>query len=154
MTQRTEIESLAGAVISISATLPATYDIAGYDLSSIVFTKIGKVENYGNHGMSAAITEFTPIETAEVAKVKGAKNYGTMTLSIGSVPGDAGQALLKTASESTARYSIEIRYPDNEFHYLEVLVSKFEYVDGAVNDVQKITCDLAICRKPTVIPQP
>lgn len=154
MVQRAVIESLSGAVIGISASLPATYDVAGYDVSSLVFTPIGQVENYGNHGMTAAITEFTPIDTAVVAKVKGSKNYGTISLSIGNVPGDVGQALLKTASESNNRYSIEIRYPDTAFHYLDVLVAKFEYVDGGVNDVQKLNVDLVICRQPVIVPQP
>lgn len=153
--QRIEIESIAGALIGISATLPATYDTAGYDISAMVFTPIGKVESIGNHGMSATVTEFTPVDTATVNKIKGAKNYGNMSLVIGSVPGDVGQALLKTASENgNIHYSIELRYPDGEFHYLDALVTKFEYVDGSVNDVQKINVDLAICRKPVIIPQP
>lgn len=153
MVQRTVIESMSGATIGISATLPATYDVAGYDVSSIVFTPIGQVENYGNHGVTAAITEFTPVDTATVTKVKGSKNYGTMSLMIGSLPSDPGQALLKTASESNNHYSVEVRYPDSEYHYLDVLVGKLEYQDGSVNDVHKIAVDLAICRKPVVVPQ-
>lgn len=154
MTQRTTIESLAGAVIGISASLPATYDVAGYDVSSLIFTPIGQVENFGNHGMSAAVTEFTAIADSVVQKVKGSKNYGTMSLVLANVPSDAGQILLKTASEAAqTRYSIEIRYPDTAFHYLEVLVTKFEYVDGGVNDVQKINVDLAIVRQPVIVPQ-
>jgi hypothetical protein len=154
MTQRTIIESLAGATIGISAQLPATFDVAGYDLSSLVFTAIGNVESFGNHGMTAAVTEFTPIDTATVAKVKGSKNYGNMSLVIGNVPGNAGLVLLKTASESNAHYSVEVRYQDNEFHYLDVIVTKYEYVDGSVNDVQKVNVDLAICRQPVIVPQP
>jgi len=155
MVQRTVVESLAGATIGISATLPATYDVAGYDASSIVFTNIGQVESYGNHGLAAAVTEFTPVETATVAKVKGSKNYGVMSLTMANVPSDAGQALLKTASESLSNvhYSVEVRYPDSEYHYLDVIVTKLEYVDGAVNDVHKLNVDLAICRKPVIVPQ-
>lgn len=154
MTQRTGIESLSGAVIGISASLPATYDVAGYDVSSIIFTPIGQVENFGSHGMAAAVTEFTAIADAVVQKVKGSKNYGTMSLSLGNLPSDAGQVLLKTASEAVnTHYSIEVRYPDTEFHYLDVLVTKLEYVDGGVNDVQKINVDLAICRRPVIVPQ-
>lgn len=153
MTQRTVVESLAGARIGISAALPATYDVAGYDVSSLVFTPIGQVENKGNHGLQATISTFTPIDTAVVTKLKGSKDYGTLSLTLGNLPSDAGQVLLKTASESSSRYSIEIRYPDDEYHYLEVLVSKLEYVDGSVNDVQKLNVDLAICRKPVVVPQ-
>lgn len=154
MTQRTVIESLTGATISISATLPATFDTAGYDVSSIVFSKIGDVENFGNHGLTATITEFTPVETGVIAKVKGSKNYGTMSLVIANVPGNAGLGVLRAAAESNNHYSIEIRYPDNEFHYLDVLVSKYEYVDGGANDVQKVNVDLSICRPPVIIPQP
>lgn len=154
MTQRTVVESLTGAVIGISAQLPATYDIPGYDVSSLLFTKIGEVESYGSHGLTATITPFTPVETGVTTKVKGSRDYGTLSLSMGNLPSNAGQALLKVAAESSARYSIELRYPDNEFHYLEVLVSKLEYVDGAANDVQKLNVDLAICRAPTIVPQP
>lgn len=153
MVQRVDIESLSGATISISATLPATYDIAGYDVSSIVFTKLGQVESVGNHGVTAAVTEFTPIDTAVVNKVKGSKNYGTLSLTMASVPSDAGQAILKTASESNAHFSVELRYPDSEYHYLDVIVTKLEYVDGTVNDVQKLSIDLAICKKPVIVPQ-
>jgi hypothetical protein len=148
MTARTVIESLSGAVLSISASNPATYDLSGF--GGLGWTPVGQIENYGNHGMTAAVTEFTPVDTAVVAKVKGSKNYGTQSLVIGNMPGDAGQALLKAASESPNRYSVKILYPDTSIHYLDALVSKFEYVDGAVNDVQKVNCDLVLCRAPVI----
>jgi hypothetical protein len=151
MPARTVVETLAGARIGISASLPTTYDAAGYDVSSLQFTPIGDVENYGNHGVVAAVTEFTPVDTAVVTKLKGSKNYGTMTMSMAYIPGSAGQLLVRTASESNAHHSVEIRYPDGEYHYLDVLVTKFEYVDGAVNDARKVNFDLAICRPPVVI---
>lgn len=155
MAQRTVIESLAGCRIGISATLPATYDTAGYDVSSIIFTPIGQVESMGNHGVVATVTKFTPIDTAVVAKVKGSKDYGVISLSMANLPSDPGQAILKTASEalSNVHYSIEVRYPDDEYHYLDVIVPKLEYVDGAVNDVQKLSVDLEICKKPVIVPQ-
>lgn len=152
MPARTVVETLSGARIGISAALPVTYDAAGYDVSSMVFTPVGNVENYGNHGVVAAVTEFTPVDTAVVTKMKGSKNYGTLTMSMAYIPGDTGQQLVRTASESTAHYSFEIRYNDNEFHYLDAIVTKFEYVDGSVNDARKINFDLAVCRPPVIIP--
>jgi hypothetical protein len=157
MTARTDVQSLSGATIGISASLPATYDAAGYGATAVVFTTIGTVENYGNHGMTATITEFTPVATAVVAKLKGSKNYGTMSMMLGHIPADTGQILLKTASESSARYSVKITYPvgngesTGEIQYLDVLVAKFENQDGAVNDVRKMAVDLAICRAPTIV---
>lgn len=153
MAQRTVINSLAGATLSISASLPATYDAAGYAATTVVFTAVGEVENFGNHGVTATVTEFTPVDTSTVAKVKGSKNYGTMSITLGDIPGNAGQVLLRAASESTAHYSVKLTYADTSVHYMDVLVSKYEDQNGSVNDVIKIGCDMAICRKPVIVAQ-
>jgi len=154
MAERTVINSTAGATLAISATIPATYDAAGYGATTITYTAIGEVETFGNHGVTAAVTEFTPIDTSVVAKVKGSKNYGTMSTMLGYIPGNAGQVLLKAASESNAHYSLKITYQDTSIHYLDVLVSKYENQDGTVNDVQKLSVDFAICRAPVIVAQP
>lgn len=157
MTARTVNQTMSGAVIAICATLPATYDAAGYAATGLVYTTIGQVENFGNHGMTAVVTEFTPVADATVQKFKGAKNYGTMSMTAAHQPGDAGQAIVQTASESTNRYSLKITYPTGagestpEIRYFDVLVSKKENQDGAVNDVRKLMMDFAICRKPVVV---
>jgi hypothetical protein len=147
----TTVQSLSGATLALSAALPASYDAAGYGATTMVYTLLGAIENFGSHGVTSAVTEFTDVATATVTKVKGAKNYGTKSLSLGSIPSDAGQTLIDAAAESTARYSAKLTYPSGAIHYMEVLVSKSEFVDGQVNDVQKRNVDLAICRKPVVI---
>lgn len=151
MAARTVVGTLSGATLAISATLPATYDAAGYGATTISYTAIGEIENYGNHGVTATIVEFTPVDTAVVAKMKGSKNYGTMALSVGSIPSNAGQVILKTASESTAHYSGKLTYPDGEIHYMDVLVAKHEYQDGSVNDPMKLSVDLAIAKAPVIV---
>lgn len=157
MTARTIPQINSGATLSISASLPATYDAAGYGATAMVYTACGDIEDYGSHGMTAAITEFTPVGTAVTAKFKGAKNYGTKSLMLANIPSEAGQVILETAAESTARFSVKIAYPvasgesTGEIHYLDVLVAKKEGQDGTVNDVRKLAVDLAICRKPVVV---
>lgn len=157
MTAPSDVQSLAGAVLYGSATIPATFDQAGYESTDLVWTRIGDIENYGNHGGTKTITEFTPVDTATVAKVGGSKNYGTMALMIGKVYSDAGQQMLNTAFESSnTHYSFKLVYNDAgaatpEVHYIDALVSKFENQDGAVNDVRKVAVDLAISKKPVVI---
>lgn len=151
MTARSVVAALAGATLAVSATLPETYDQAGYESTDLVFTPIGEVENYGNHGVTATIIEFTPVDTAVVAKMKGSKNYGNMAMTLGSKPSDAGQAILKAAAESNNHYSVKLTYPDGIVHYLDVIVGKFENQDGSVNDVQKFACEFALCRKPVEI---
>lgn len=152
MAAPTVVQALSGATLAISASIPATYDAAGYGASSMVYTEIGEIENHGTHGMSATITEFTPVDTATVTKVKGSKNYGNKTLTLGSVPSQAGQVLLDEAAESNNHYSLKMTYPSGAIHYMDVLIAKAEYINGAVNDVTKRSFDAAVCRKPVVVP--
>lgn len=151
MTARTSVISISGATLAISATLPATYDAAGYGATTMTYTAIGEIENYGSHGVKANISEFTPVDTAVVAKIKGAKNYGSMSLTIGSIPTNAGQVIVAAAAESNNHYSAKMTYPDGEVHYLDVIVASHEYQDGSVNDTSKVAVELAICKKPVVV---
>ena len=153
MAERTVVNSLAGTVMAVSAGLPATYDAAGYGATSITYTTVGEVESIGEHGVTAAVTEFTPIDTSTVTKVKGSKNYGTLPLTMGALPSDGGQDILELAAESNNHYSIKLTYQDTSIHYLDVLVSKFAQVNGAVDDIAKIACELAVCRIPVIVPQ-
>lgn len=151
MAAPTTVQTLAGATLALSAALPATFDQAGYSATTMVYTLIGAIENFGNHGVTATITEFTDVATSTVTKAKGSKNYGTMSLTIGSIPSDAGQTMIDAAAESTAHYSAKMTYPSGAIHYMDVLVAKAEFQDGDVNAVQKRGVDLAICRKPVVV---
>lgn len=153
MAERTIIESLAGATLAISASLPATYDAAGYGATTMTYTAVGEIDNLGDHGMTANIAEFTPIDTAVVTKVKGSKNYGSLTLALGSLPSNAGQDIIELAAESNAHYSVKLTYPDTSIRYLDVIVSKFTDNGGSVNDVHKISAEFAICRKPIKVAQ-
>jgi len=157
MTARSNVQSMAGTVLALSATRPDTFDAAGYTSTDIIWTSIGQVENFGNHGMTAQIIEFTAVADAVVQKLKGSKNYGTMSMMLGAVPGDAGQVLVEAAAESSNRYSAKLTYPlgdgeiTAEVHYLDVLVASKENQDGAVNDVRKLAVALAVCKKPVVV---
>lgn len=157
MTAPVDVESLQGARLYLSATLPDTYDQAGYESTDIVWTEVAEIENFGNHGGSKTITPFIPVATGIVAKVGGSKDYGTMALMLGNLASDQGQALLRTAFEaSNTHYSVKIVYSDGaavtpEKHYLDVLVAKLENQEGGANDVRKLSVDLALCRKPVVV---
>jgi hypothetical protein len=157
MTARTTIESLSGATLAISATLPATYDSAGYTATAMVYTAIGQVEDFGNHGVKKTITTFVDVATATTQKVPGAKDYGKKTVMVGNIPADVGQVIIDTAVESTAHFSLKVTYPlgageaTPETHYLDVLVAGREWQDGNVNSVRKAQIDFEICKKPVVV---
>jgi len=157
MAEGTILHTMSGATVAISATLPATYDAAGYAASGTTYTTIGQVENYGNHGVTANVSTFIAVADGVTQKFKGAKNYGTMSVTLGNLPSDAGQDIVETAVESQNRYSVKITYPvrtgesTGEIHYLDVLVTKREFQDGAVDDVRKLSVDFEVCRKPVIV---
>lgn len=157
MSQGTVLQTNAGAALALSASLPATYDAAGYGATGMVYTEIGQIEDFGEHGMNANVSTFTAVKDAAVQKFKGSKNYGTKNLMLGNLPSDTGQALAITASESTNRYSAKITYPlrageaTAEIQYLDVLVTRAVYQDGNVDNVRKLAVTLELCRKQVVV---
>lgn len=157
MTERTEVQTMSGAVLSISATRPATFDAAGYGATSVAFTVVGEVENFGSHGARANISTFTPVATGVTTKLKGAIDYGTKSLVLGSVPSDAGQDIIEAAMASKNAYSVKIQYPagagetTGEVQYLDAKIASREFQDGSVDDVRKLAVDLAICKAPVIV---
>ena len=157
MTARTNVQSLTGATLAISASRPVTFDAAGYGDTDIAWTTVGEVENYGEHGVQAQVLTFTNVGDGIVQKLKGSKDYGQMALTLGIVPGDVGQVLLATASESQNRYSARITYPlgdgevTPEIHYLDVLVVSRSFQDGDANSIRKIAVGLALCKRPVEV---
>lgn len=157
MTAPINVQSLTGAKLYISATLPETYDAAGYQSTDFVWTEVGEIEDHGAHGGTKTITEFMPVATGNVAKVGGSINWGNKSLMLGNLAGDAGQILMRTALKNrNTHYSIKIEYDDagavtDEVHFLDALVAKFENQDGSANNVRKVAVDLAICREPVIV---
>ena len=157
MSEGTNIQTATGTTIAISASLPATYDSSGYGATSITYTAVGNVEDVGEHGGTAQVTEFTPVDTGIVQKIKGSINYGALNLMIGQVSSDAGQDIIDAAFASKNRYSVKIAYPlrtgesPGEIHYLDVLVTKRVWQDGAANNVRKLATTFEVCRAPVVV---
>lgn len=150
MTAHTAVESLTDTTYAISATLPGTYDSAGYGATSITYTTIGKVESVTPYGSSRPINVFTPISGA-AEKTKGTPDYGELDMVFGDVPADTGQVIVKAAEASANHYSLKITYPDSEIHYLDVIVASYQYSGGKAGDPKTVTAKCAVCRAPVVV---
>ena len=135
---------------AICATLPATYDAAGYAASGLTYTVIGQIESFPESGEERAINEFKPI-TGAVTKAKGAPNYGGGPAVMADIPADAGQTILKAACASENRYSIKVTYPDTDVHYLDVLVASWRLSQAAEGGFMKRTAGIYLCRDPVIV---
>lgn len=150
MAAHTAIASFTDTTYSISATLPATYDAAGYGATSTTYTAIGKVESFTPYGSKRSVNTFKPI-SGSAEYTKGTPEYGQGDLVCADVPADAGQVIGKAAEASSAHYSMKVAYPDGEIHYLDVIVSGWVLSPATEGAGMKRTATLNICRAPVIV---
>lgn len=146
----TAVASHTDATYAISASLPATYDAAGYGVTTITWTAIGKVSDFLPYGSKRNVTEFVPIAGA-VEFLKGAPRYGNGAMMMGDVPADAGQMIMKAADASANHYSMKLTYPDGEIHYLDIIVAGWEMSGGKEGAPMIRTATIGVCKAPVIV---
>ena len=120
MTARTS----AGTTLGISATLPATFDEAGFD--AVTHTLIGEVTDIGGDiGRVYQLVTHQPLASRADVKKKGGYNSGSVTVSLAIDDDDAGQQLAEAALNSDANYSFALTLQDGSIRYFEAIVMSF-----------------------------
>ncbi|HEY9581112.1 MAG TPA: hypothetical protein VIR65_14760 [Rhizorhapis sp.] len=106
----------AGTALALCADTPATEDAVGY--AALTFIEVGQVEKIGAIGATFAKVEFQPLKGPK-QKHKGSADYGSLQPSLAHDDEDAGQTLLRTASDDATSklYSVEVTYPDGAKRY-------------------------------------
>ena len=142
----------AGMAVAISASTPATEDVAGYD--ALTYTSISGVTSIGAFGAVAALVESNPLETGIVEKYKGMRNYGSMTLELDYDPDAAFNTIIEDAVEGATlqnRHSISVTYPDGKIRYFGVKVFSVPENPGGTNSMVtrsvQLELETAIVRK-------
>lgn len=120
----------AGTKLAMSAALPATEDEEGY--GALTYTEIGQVEQLGPFGPTTSQTTFQPLRGAQQIH-KGGTAYGSLNPAIAHDDDDAGQELLRTASddETNKLYAFEVTYPSGALRYFQARV--FGYPENVGN---------------------
>lgn len=150
MAAHTDVVAVTGTTYAISASLPATYDAAGYAATSITYTAIGKVKSFPEFGNQRPINEY-PLVDGTVPLLKGAARFGQGDMVVGDVPADAGQVILKAAEASANHYSMKITYPDGEIHYLDVINASWRLSAQSEGAPMERTALIGLCRAPVVV---
>lgn len=107
-----EIYSVIGSVLHVSATTPATYDSAGF--SALTFTEVGLVGSMSAFGGSTAVSTFNVIKSGNTVKRKGFTDYGSLTIGMARVTSDDGQTLLKSGFDGADKgkvFSYKLVHP-------------------------------------------
>jgi hypothetical protein len=143
----------AGSTLAMSVAHPATEDAAGY--VALTFTTIGGVEKIGGFGAVFAKVEFQPLNGPK-EKHKGSADYGSLAPSMAFDDADAGQTMLRTASDdaTSTLYSFKITFPSGAIRYSQGRVFGFpENVDGA-DSVIMANPTIELSKKVVKVPAP
>lgn len=96
----------AGSTLGISASLPATFDAAGFN--ALTYTAVGEITDLGEFGAEYNLVTYTALGQRQTKKLKGSYNNGALQLQLGRDTTDAGQTLLRTALSSDNSYSFRV----------------------------------------------
>ena len=118
------VVSGSGSKVYISSALPATYNKAGY--TALTWVLISDVTNVGEYGREYDLIEHTPIDTRLKQQIKGNYSCGSLSLTIGSVPADAGQVIMLAASTSDNNYSFKIERTDLDIDAFTAKVTSYK----------------------------
>ena len=128
--------------VSTTATAPATYDATGY--AALTYAEVGEITDLGTLASEYAITEHNPIGDRNLQKLKGTRDNGSQDLTLGFDSVDAGQVVMQSALLSDSNYHFKILLKSGDIIYYSGLVTKFDIVFGAADDVVGAETSVAI----------
>lgn len=142
------IQTSAGTVLSVSATLPETFDggVGGYQTET--YLAVGEITEVPSFGSTYALVTHSPVAEREITKRKGSVNHGTLALTFAADAADTGQTAFKTASTADTEVAIKVEYPDGEIDYFTALVMNFNIVAGGADSIKQGAVTLELTRAP------
>lgn len=141
------VKTSAGALLKISAGVPATFNVAGY--AALSYTTVGEVTNIPEFGRTFALVTHKPIATRGEQKFKGGFNEGSIGVALGLDTDDAGQILMKAAALSDNLYAFSITLPSGDVYYFQGLTMSFKVNPAAVDNITTATATIELTTSST-----
>ena len=136
------ITASAETGLSISTTLPATHDAAGF--AALTWIEVGELESIGDLTTSHAAVTFANLKTGKTSTLKGAEEAVTVPVVVGLDRGDAGQIAMSAARKSKTDRAFRVDEEDGTFVYFIGKVMKEGTQYGGINDVKKAPFDIGV----------
>lgn len=109
-----DIITASGTRIYISGSAVAsTVDTLAEFEAITVWTEIGMVENLGEYGDESQAVTGAVIGDSRTRKAKGARDAGTVPITVFHDPLDAGQAAMEAAEGTNDNYAFKVVIPDS-----------------------------------------
>lgn len=129
-----------GTVAAVSATLPATINVTGYE--ALTFTAIGGVSTVGEFGATYGQVTHTDLADGEVQKDYGELNAGDPSLTYRIIPADAGQAIMTTAESNLAKVALKVTRPNGLIQYAVAIVQGSPVGEASAANASTVTVTL------------
>lgn len=140
------VQSTAGSTLGISAGIPASYNVTGYE--ALTFTTIGEITDLGEFGRVYNLIKHNPVGNRGTVKLKGSFDEGQMNLQLGLDYADAGQELAMEAAVSDADYSFMLTLQDGSKEYFQAKVMSFKKSPGNVDSITAASIQLELTTGP------
>lgn len=134
------VQTLVETTIGVSASLPATYDAAGY--GALTFATVGQVTDWTAGGQVYNVVTSNPIAQRSTDKYKGTFNNGADSITVNRDDDDAGQVIIQAALTDDADYAFEVTYQDGTIDYFTGKVVSFDTVAGGADSIVQKTIQL------------
>ena len=136
-------QTSATTTLSISSTLPATYDAIGFQ--NLTWTPIGEISSMGVYGAKTTVVKHIPVDTATVVKRAGSTDSGTMNLSLARHAGTDVTKLI-AANNSRASIAVKIAMPSliGGADYFTAIVTSYQTSVGTADQILMSSVDLEI----------
>jgi len=141
------VRTSAGSTLGVSATLPATFNEAGYTAEAMTYLDVGEITDMGEFGKEFALVTHNPLGERGTIKRKGSFNNGSLQLQLGLDNDDTGQAALQTALDSDDSIAVEIVLQDGTAYYFTAQVMSFNIQVGSVDQITTASVMLEIDRE-------
>lgn len=140
-----EITTSTGTRLAVSATLPATYNEAGFE--ALTLKDVEEAEVVPTFGAEATEVNFTAIKTGIQRTLGGSINYGSLEVTMALNDTDEGQAILETkgtaAAGASRQVACSVTLPNGTVRYFTAQVLSFKI---NADNADAITKSMAMLR--------
>ncbi|WP_210482751.1 phage tail tube protein [Microvirga antarctica] len=135
------ITTATGTKIYIGPAVTDTTDTIPEFAALTPWVEITLVETYGEFGDESSAVTFAAVGDGRVRKAKGARDAGTLALTVGHDPLDVGQAAIDAAESTSNTYAFKVvlsdspsdLYTDTVIYFRGLVMSKRKNVGGNDN---------------------
>lgn len=108
-----DIITASGTRVYIGAAVTSTSADSLAEFQAMTpWTEISLIESLGEFGDESSDVSFAAIGDGRMRHAKGARDAGTMTITVAHTPEDAGQAAIEAAEATNDNYAFKVVLPD------------------------------------------